>query len=57
MKTVTFKIYEDLLEKLDTYAKLKRLPRSEVIRRAIEEYLERHYTEVSIKPKIIKILG
>ena len=57
MRIVTFKIYEDLLEKLDTYAKLKRLPRSEVIRRAIIEYLERHNVEVEVKPKIIKILG
>ncbi len=57
MRTVTFKIYEDLLEKLDTYARLKGLPRSEVIRRAIIEYLERRSIEVEVKPKIIKILG
>ena len=36
MKVVTFKIEEDLLEKLDEYAELTGESRSEVIRRALE---------------------
>ena len=39
MKVVTFKIDEKLLEKLDEYARLKGVTRSEVIRKAIELYL------------------
>jgi len=40
MKVVTFKIDEKLLEKLDEYARLKGVTRSEVIRKAIELYLK-----------------
>jgi len=39
MRTITFKIEEDLLELLDSYAKRLGRPRSAVIRKAIEEYL------------------
>ena len=57
MRVVTFKVDEELLERLDTYARLKRLPRSEVIRRALEEYLKRHHEDIKVEPKIIRILG
>ena len=36
MRVVTFKIEEDLLERLDEYAELTGESRSEVIRRALE---------------------
>ena len=39
MKTVTFKIEEDLLALLDRYAMNRGLYRSEVIRQAIIEFL------------------
>ena len=55
MRTVTFKIDEWLLERLDAYARLKCVSRSEVIRKAIEEFLERHGEDVAVKPKIIRV--
>ena len=44
-KVLSFKIDEDLLEKLDLYAINHRLNRSYVIRLAIVEFLERHEGE------------
>ena len=41
MRVVTFKIDEDLLQKLDVYALNMKLSRSDVIREAIEFYLKR----------------
>ena len=40
MRIVTFKIDEDLLSELDSFAKIKGVTRSEVIRKAIELYLK-----------------
>lgn len=40
MKTVTFLINEELLEKLDKYAIEHKMPRSDVIRMAIELFLK-----------------
>ena len=40
MKVVTFKIYEDLLERLDKYAEERGLTRSDAIRMAIREMLD-----------------
>ncbi len=40
MRVVTFKIDEELLQKLDVYAINKRLSRSDVIREALEYYLK-----------------
>ena len=40
MRVVTFKIDEELLQKLDVYALNMRLSRSDVIREAIEFYLK-----------------
>ena len=42
MKTITVKIPEDLLEKIDKYAKEHNLNRSDVIRLAIEEFFRPH---------------
>ena len=45
-RIVTFKIDEALLEALDEYARSRRLSRSEVIRKAIEELLRSEGVEV-----------
>ena len=39
MRLVTFKLEEDLLERLDRVAARKRVSRSEVIREALRRYL------------------
>ena len=59
MKVVTFKIDEDTLEELETYARLKGMTRSEAIRQAIKYWLSamRKDYEKRIEPKIIKILS
>ena len=41
MRVVTFKLEEDLLRKIDEFAASKNMVRSEVIRRALRNYLER----------------
>ena len=40
MRVVTFKVDEQLLSKLDSLARLKGVPRSEIIRQALELYLK-----------------
>ena len=55
MRVITFKIDEDLLEELDSYAKLKGISRSEAIRRAIVQLLEREYKDILPEPKVIRI--
>ena len=55
MRVVTFKIEEELLEALDTYAKIKGIPRSEVIRRAIQLYLRIEEKNTRPEPKRIKL--
>ncbi len=55
MKTVTFKIDEMLLERLDSHAKLKGMTRSEIIRRAIEFYLRFEEKKRTIQPKIVRL--
>ena len=42
MRIVTFKLDEELLQKLDRYAMNHRLYRAEVIRMALEEFLKNH---------------
>jgi len=42
MRPISFKIEPELLSKLDNYAENNGLHRSEVIRDAIIEYLEKH---------------
>ena len=50
-RVITFKADEALLEALDEYARSRRLSRSEVIRRAIEELLRREGIEVKKAPR------
>jgi len=57
MRVVTFKVDEDLLEKLDTYAKLRKKTRSEVIREAIVRLLKEEEPRLAPKPKVIRIHG
>lgn len=40
MRVVSFKIDEDLLEILEEHSRKKKLSKSEVIRRAIRQYLQ-----------------
>ena len=42
MRVITFKVEEDLLQKLDKYAMNHKLNRSEVVRLAIIEFLDNH---------------
>ncbi len=51
MRVVTFKIDEELLERLDSFARLKGVTRSEVIRKAIELYLKLEDYKVKIEPR------
>ncbi len=55
LRVVTFKIDYDLLDRLDTYCRMKGLPRSEVIRRAIEHYLRKEWDEIMPRPKVVKL--
>jgi hypothetical protein len=55
MRVVTFKVDEELLERLDSFARLKGVPRSEVIRRAIELYLRLEEKKQTIQPRIVKL--
>ena len=57
MRVITFKIEEDMLEKLDSFAKLKGVTRSEVIRKAIELYLRLEDYKVQPQPKIVRLLS
>ena len=57
MRVVTFKIEEDLLERLDSFARLKGLTRSEVIRQAIEKYLKYNDQKVKPEPKRIRLMS
>lgn len=41
MKTISIKIEEELLKKLDSQAKRLKLPRSVIIRAATEEYIKK----------------
>ncbi len=55
MRVVTFKVDEELLERLDSFARLKGLPRSEIIRRAIELYLRLEEKKQVIQPKVVRL--
>lgn len=50
MRITSFKVEEDLLELLERYARKKKLSKSEVIRRALRNYLNEH----SERPYITK---
>ena len=49
MRVVTFKIDEELLQKLDVYALNMRLSRSDVIREAIEQFLRAKEEERTVE--------
>lgn len=55
MRVVTFKVDEELLERLDGFARLKGVTRSEVIRKAIELYLKLEDYKVKPQPKIVRL--
>ncbi|ALL01935.1 Ribbon-helix-helix protein, copG family [Pyrodictium delaneyi] len=55
MRVITFKADEELLERLDMFARLKGVTRSEVIRRAIELYLKLEDYKVQPEPKIVRL--
>ncbi|HIP85769.1 MAG TPA: ribbon-helix-helix protein, CopG family [Pyrodictium sp.] len=55
MKVVTFKVEEELLERLDSYARLKGVTRSEIIRKAIELYLRLEEKKIVPQPKVVKL--
>jgi len=55
LRVVTFKVDEDLLERLDLFAKAKGVTRSEVIRKAIELYLKLEEFKITPKVKIIRL--
>ncbi|BEP16762.1 ribbon-helix-helix protein, CopG family [Pyrofollis japonicus] len=57
MRVVTFKVEEDLLEKLDSFARLKGVTRSEIIRKAIELYLRLEDYKVQPQPKVVRLLS
>ncbi|ALL00126.1 hypothetical protein Pyrde_0076 [Pyrodictium delaneyi] len=57
MRVVTFKVDEDFLEKLDSFARLKGVTRSEVIRKALELYLRLEDWKVRPEPKIVRLLS
>lgn len=57
MRVVTFKVEEELLDKLDSYARLKGVTRSEVIRKAIELYLRLEVYKVEPEPKRVRLLS
>ncbi len=39
MKVVSFKVDEDMFETLEDYAKKRNMAKSEIIRRALEQYM------------------
>ncbi len=55
MRIVTFKLEEDLLERLDKYARNKGKTRSEVIRRALELYLMMEDHREPLRTKKVRI--
>ena len=57
MRVVTFKIDEDELERLDSFARLKGWTRSEVIRKALELYLRLEDYRVQPQPKYVRLMS
>ena len=55
LRVVTFKLDEEELEKIDTFARLKGIPRSELIRRALELYMKLEEKRTIPKPRIVKL--
>lgn len=57
MRVVTVKMEEELLERLDDFARLKGVTRSEVIRRAVELYLKLEDYKVQPQPKYVRLFS
>ena len=57
MRVVTFKLEEDLLDRVDSFARLRGVTRSEVIRKAIELYLRLETYKVQPEPKRVRLLS
>ena len=57
MRVITFKAEDELIERLDSFARLKGVTRSEVIRKAIELYLKLEDYKVQPEPKIVRLLS
>jgi len=55
LRVITFKADEELLERLDSYARIRGVTRSEVIRKAIELYLKLEDYKVQPQPKVIRL--
>ncbi len=57
MRVITFKADENLLEKLDSFARMKNMSRSEAIRRAIELYLKLEDYKYQPQPRVVRLLS
>ncbi|WP_082419693.1 ribbon-helix-helix protein, CopG family [Pyrodictium delaneyi] len=58
MRVVTFKVDEELFDRLDSFARLKGVTRSEVIRKALELYLRLETPkEIARDVKIVRLLS
>jgi metal-responsive CopG/Arc/MetJ family transcriptional regulator len=54
MRVITFKVDERLLRELDAYCIRHRKPRSEVIRTAVKEYLDRN-RKSGLNVKVVRL--
>lgn len=57
LRVVTFKAEDELIEKVDTLARLKGVTRSEIIRKALELYLKLEDYKIQPQPKIVRLLS
>jgi len=57
MRTISFKISRELLEKLDKHAETRKLTRSDVIRKAIELYLKLEDYKVQPQPRYVRLVA
>jgi len=55
VRVVTFKVDEDLFERLDGFARLKGVSRSEIIRKAVELYLRLEEHEARPQPRKVRL--
>jgi len=55
VRVISLKLDEELLERLDSYARMKGVTRSEVIRKAIELYLRLEDYKVQPPPRVIRL--
>ncbi len=57
MRVVTFKIDEELLEKIDMLARAQKKSRSEIIRKALERYLLEERNRATIRPARLRVFA